>query len=147
MGFGLEKCASVYLRSGKVHREHIGNTMKNKIKDLEPMKACKYMGTGKSHNVEHKNEKENLKEYATIIILVLNIQLSTKNKIQAIGSFEIIKWHEEEIQKPDRKIRKMLSIHRQHHPRADTDHLDVPRKGGGRGVMKTEGAHIAEVMN
>jgi hypothetical protein len=72
----------------------------------------------------------------------LNTELSAKSKIQAIGSlavpvlrysFGIINWHQEEIQKLDRKIRK--TIHGQHHPRADIDHLCVPRKEGGRGLM------------
>jgi hypothetical protein len=50
--------------------------------------------------------------------------------MQAIGSlaipvlrysFGIINWNQEEIQKLDRKIRKMLINHGQHHPKADTD--------------------------
>jgi hypothetical protein len=36
-------------------------------------------------------------------------------------SFGIINWHQEEIQKLDRKTRKMLTIHGQHYPRADID--------------------------
>jgi hypothetical protein len=56
-------------------------------------------------------------------------------------------WHQEEIQKLDRKIRKMLTIHGQHHPRADTDRLYVTRKEGGRGLMQVEGAYIAETVN
>jgi hypothetical protein len=31
-------------------------------------------------------------------------------------SFGIINWHQEEIQNLDRKARKMLTIHGQHHP-------------------------------
>jgi hypothetical protein len=61
-------------------------------------------------------------------------------------SFGIINWHQEEIQKLDRKTRKMLTIHGQHHPTADTDHLYVPRKGG-RGLMPVEGPYIAETLN
>jgi len=61
-------------------------------------------------------------------------------------SFIIINWHQEEIQKLDRKTRKMLTIHGQHHPRADTDRLYVPRKEGGRGLTQIEGAYIAEGM-
>jgi hypothetical protein len=38
-------------------------------------------------------------------------------------SFGIINWHQEKIQKLDRKTRKMLNIHGQHHPRADIDRL------------------------
>jgi hypothetical protein len=46
--------------------------------------------------------------------------------------FGIINWNQEEIQKLDRKTRKMLTIHGQYHPRADIDHLGlyVPRKDG-----------------
>jgi hypothetical protein len=39
----------------------------------------------------------------------------------------------------------MLTIHGQHHPKADIDHLQVPRKAGGRGLMQT-GAYITEVI-
>jgi hypothetical protein len=44
-------------RSGEVHRkQHIGNKMENdEIKELESMRACKYLGVEESHNVEHKN--------------------------------------------------------------------------------------------
>ena len=60
--------------------------------------------------------------------LFLGTELSAKNKIQAIGSlavpvlrhsFGIINWHQEELQKLDRKTRKLLTIHGQHHPKAD----------------------------
>jgi hypothetical protein len=50
-------------------------------------------------------------------------------------NFGIINWHQEEIQKMDTEIRKMLTIHGQHHTRADIDRLYVPRKEGGRGLM------------
>jgi iron-sulfur cluster repair protein YtfE (RIC family) len=43
-------------------------------------------------------------------------------------SFRFINCHQEEVQKLDRKIRKMLTIHGQHHPRADIDQLYVPIK-------------------
>jgi hypothetical protein len=46
-------------------------------------------------------------------------------------SFGIINWCQVEIQKLDRKTRKMLTIHGQHHPRADIDRSYVPRKDGG----------------
>jgi hypothetical protein len=62
-------------------------------------------------------------------------------------SFGIFDWHQEEIQKLDRKTRQMLTIHGQHHPRADTDRLYVPRKEGGRGLMRAEGAYTAETLN
>jgi len=57
--------------------------------------------------------------------LVLGTELSPKNKIQAIGSlavpvlryrFRNVNWHQQELQKLDRKARKLLTIHGQHHP-------------------------------
>jgi hypothetical protein len=74
----------------------------------------------------------------------LDTKLSAKSKIQAIGSlalsilrysFGIVNWHQEELQKLDRKM-KLLIIHGQHQAKADVDHLYVPRKQGGRGLMQ-----------
>jgi len=88
--------------------------------------------------------------------LVLGTELSAKNKIQAIGSlvvpvlrysFGIVNWHQEELQKLDRKTRKLLTIHGQHHPKADVDRLYVPRKQGGRDLMQLEAAHAVEITN
>ena len=61
-------------------------------------------------------------------------ELSAKNKMEAIASlavpvlrysFVIVKWHQEELQKLDRKTRKLLTIHGQYHPKADVDCLYV----------------------
>ena len=86
--------------------------------------------------------------------LVLGTELSAKNKIQAIGSlavpvlrysFGIINWHQVELQKLDRKTRKLLTIHGQHHPKADVDRLYVHRKQGGMGLMQFEAAYVVEI--
>jgi hypothetical protein len=45
-----------------------------------------------------------------------------------IYSFGIINWHQEELQNLDRKMKKLLTIHEEHHPRADIYHLYIPRK-------------------
>ena len=60
-------------------------------------------------------------------------------------SFGIVNWHQEEPQKLDRKTRKLLTIHGQHHPKEDVDRLYVPRKQGGRGLMQLEAAHAVEI--
>ena len=94
------------------------------------------------------------KEYLRRLRLVLGTELSAKNKIQAIGSlavpvlrycFGIVNWHQEELQKLDRKTRKLLTTHGQHHPKADVDRLYVPRKQVGRGLMQLEAAHAVEI--
>ena len=101
------------------------------------------------------NKKEKLKkEYLRRMILVLDTELSTMNKIQAIGSlavpvlrysFGTVNWHQEELQKLHRKTRKLLTVHGQHHPNAEVDRLYLPRKQGERGLMQLEAAHAVEI--
>ena len=44
------------------------------------------------------------------------------------------------MQKLDRKTWKLLTIHGQHHPKAD-----IPRKQGGRGLRQLEKAYVGEI--
>ena len=109
---------------------HIGSTFENDIKELDPRKAYKYLGIEDSFDIQHKNEKEKLKkEYLRRMRLVLCTELSAKNKIQATGSlavpvlrysFGIVDCHQQELQKLDRKTRKLLTIHGHRHPKACT---------------------------
>ena len=131
---------------------HIGSTFENDIKELDPRKAYKYLGNEESFDIQHKNEKEKLKK-GYLRRLVLGTELSAKNKVQATGSlavsvlrysFGIVNWHQE-LQKLDRKTGKLLTIHGQHHPKADVDRLYVPRKQRGRGLMQLEAAHAVEI--
>ena len=118
-------------------------------------KSYKYLGIEERFDIQHKNEKEKLKkEYLGRLRLVLGTESSAKNKIQAIESlpvpvlrysFGIFNWHQEELQKLDWKTRKLLTIHGQHHPKADADRLYVPRKQGGRGLLQLEAAHAVEI--
>jgi hypothetical protein len=49
------------------------------IKDLEPVKAYKYLGAEENHNTEHKNEGKKLKkEFVRSLRLILNTELSAK---------------------------------------------------------------------
>ena len=156
MKFGLEKCASICLKRGSVQSKmHIGNTFENDIIALDPRKAYKYLRTEEGYDIQHKNEKEEpKKEYLRRLRLGLGPELSTKNKIQAIGSlavpvyrysFGIVNWHQEERQKLDRRTRKLLTFHGQHHRKADVDRLYVPRNQGGRGLMQLEAAHAVVI--
>jgi len=144
MNFGLEKCARICLKRGSVQSKmHIGSTFDNDIKEMDPRKPCKYLGIEDSFDVQRKNEKEKLKkECLRRVRLVFCTKLSAKNKIHAIGSlavpvlrysFGTFNWHQEELQKLDRKTRKLLTIRGQHHPKADVDRLYVPRKRGRKG--------------
>jgi hypothetical protein len=75
--------------------------------------------------------KERLKqEYRRRLRMILKFELNARNKITAIGalavpvlkySFGIINWRIEETKQIDRKTRKMLTIYKMHHPKADID--------------------------
>jgi len=60
-------------------------------------------------------------------------------------SFGISISHREELQKLDRKMRKLLTIHGQHHPKADVDRLYVQRKQGEKGRVQIEAAYAVEI--
>ena len=145
MNFGLEKCARICLKRGSVQSKmHVGSTFENDVKELDPRKAYKHLGREESYDIRHQNEKAGLKkEYLRRFRLILGTELSAKNKIQAIGSlavpvlrysFGIVNWHQEELQKLDRKTTKLLTIYGQHHPKADVDRLYVPQKTGTKGL-------------
>ena len=87
--------------------------------------------------------------------MILKCELNARNKITAIGalavpvlrcSFGVINWRTEETKKDDRKARKMLTVYKMHHPKADIDRLYVKRKGG-RGLVQMEAACKAEIIN
>jgi len=83
MNFGLEKCARICLKRGRVlSKMHIGNTFENHIKELDPRKAYKYLDIKENFDIQHKNEKEKFKkECLRRMRLVLGTELSAKNKI------------------------------------------------------------------
>jgi hypothetical protein len=88
--FGLEKWVKICLKSGKVHRkQYMANAMDIEMKELDSMKMYTYVGVEENQNIEHKNEKERLKEYIRRLRLILNTELSAKNKMQAVGSLAV----------------------------------------------------------
>jgi len=65
MNFGLEKCAKICLKKGRVQSKiYKGSTFEKDIKELDPTEAYTYLGIAKSHDIQCKTEKEKLmKEY------------------------------------------------------------------------------------
>ena len=81
--------------------------------------------------------------------MILKSELNARNKITTIGalavpllrySFGVINWRTEERKKIDRKTRKMLTMYKMHHPKADIDRLYVKRKEGGKELLQIEAA-------
>ena len=53
----------------------------------------------------------------------------------------------EEIKQTEKKTRKMLTMYKMHHPKADIDRLYVKRKEGGRGLVQVEVAYKTQIIN
>ncbi|XP_074608050.1 uncharacterized protein LOC141860765 [Acropora palmata] len=82
--------------------------------------------------------------------MITKSELNAINRTEAINtlatpvvtySFNIVDWKMEEIRKLDRKTRKLLTMERMHHPRADVDRMYLPRNKGGRGLIQLEIAY------
>ena len=78
---------------------------------------------------------------------ILRTELNAKNQLEAINtpaipvvsySFNVINWNLEEIRLIDTKIRKLLTLNRMHHPKANVNRMYVLRKEGGRGMINLE---------
>jgi DNA-directed RNA polymerase subunit L len=120
------------------------------IQELEQGKMYICLGIEEGEGIQHQKMKERLKQK-----LILKSELNASNKITGIGalavpvlrySFSIINWRTEDIKKIDRKTRKILTMYKVHHPKADIDRLYIKRKGG-RGLVQVEAAYKAEITN
>ena len=134
MEFGLEKCAKIAFKRGKlVHSQNLVIDINREIQDLEQGKTYKYLGIEESEGIQHQQMKERLKqEYSIRLRMVLKSELNARNKITAIGalavavlrySFGIINWRTEEIKSIDRKTRKMLTEYKMHHQKAHIGYI------------------------
>ena len=79
--------------------------------------------------------------------MTLKSELNSSNEISAINafakpvltySFNINNWQMKEIRKIDAKTRKLFTMHKMHHPKADVDRMSLPRKEGGRELFQSE---------
>jgi hypothetical protein len=147
MDFGLEKYAKITFKKGKlIHSQNLVIDFNREIQELEQGKTYKYLGIEESECIQHQQMKERLKqEYRRRLRMILNSELNARNKITAIGAlpvpvlmynFGIINWRNEEMRQINRKTRKMLTMYKMHHPKADIDRLYVMRKEGGRDKLK-----------
>ena len=149
MEFGLDKCAKATFHRGRlVQGESLVIDKSTTIKDLEPDAFYKYLGVNEGDGIQHATMKENIrKEYYRRLRSILKTELNSQNRITAINtlavpvvtySFGIINWQLNDIKRMDVKTRKLFTINRMHHPKADVDRLYLPRKQGGRGLSQLE---------
>jgi hypothetical protein len=103
MEFGLEKCAKITFKRGKlIYSQNLVIDINRDIQELEQGKMYKYLGIEESEGIQHQQMKVRLKqEYNWKLRMILKSELNTRNKITAIGalvvpalrcSFGIINW-------------------------------------------------------
>ena len=98
--------------------------------------------------IQHSSMREKIwKECFRRVRSILRSELNARNRIDTINSlalpvvtysFTIINWSPTEIKKVNTKIRKLLAMHRMHHPKSAVNRLDLPRKEGVRGLVQLE---------
>ena len=88
-----------------------------------------------SDGIQHSKMKEKIKNEYYRRMLILKSELNSANKMAAINtlavpvvtySFDIINWTIADIDRLDRKTRKLLTIYRMHHPKADVHRIYLP---------------------
>ena len=148
MEFGLDKCAVIKMKKGK-RESFSGITLPDggKFEEVEK-KGYKYLGILEAHAILHNTMKKKVtEEYIRRTRKILKSTIDGKKTITAINTWAvpvirygagILDWTQEELQKLDRKTRKILTGSGAHHPRSDVDRLYVDRKDGGRGLVSIE---------
>ena len=149
MNFNTNKCAKITIKKGKYSSSNdLKVDTETTIKMLDQLENYKYLGIDENCGISHKEMKQKIKkEYLRRIRLVLRTQLNSKNKITALNSlavpvvsysFTIVNWTAQEIKQLDTKTRKLLTVNKAHHPKADVDRMYIKRKNGGRGLLQIE---------
>ena len=150
MEFGINKCAMLTVKRGRLtHSEGIALPDNLQIRGMkEDDDGYKYLGVLEVEGIKHLEMKELVrKEYFRRVKKILKSKLKGGNTIKAINSRAvsiirygagIVDWTKEELQEMDRKTRKLLTINRALHPRADADRLYLKRSEGGRGLIGVE---------
>jgi hypothetical protein len=158
MEFRFDKCAKIVFKKGKlVHSQNLVVDIAREIHKLQQGKTYKYLVAEESDGIQHQQIKEKLKkEYTRRLRVIVKSELNAKNKTTSIGalavpvlrySFGIINWILEEIKKTDGKTRKILTMYKLHHPKADVDRLYVKKQEGASALSQIEAAYKTEIIN
>ena len=149
MKFGLEKCAVLVMKRGKVTKsDGIRLPDDRVIKSIHEENGYRYLGILESDQVLCNEMKEKVRaEYKRRVKKVLKSKLNGGNMISAINTWAVplirysapfLEWRRDEIKEMDRTTRKIMNMYNALHPRDSVARLYLPRKEGGRGLMSVE---------
>ncbi|XP_045463778.1 uncharacterized protein LOC123673337 [Harmonia axyridis] len=158
MTLGLEKCAAIIVKRGKiVEEENVRLRDGKEINTLSTEEKYKYLGIQQTFEIRQQENKEHAKtELLRRVKLILKSQLSSKNKIMAINiwaipsftyTVEALTWSRTDLQLIDRKIRTTMTQFGLLHPNSAIERIYLPRKEGGRGLSSLEDTCKKEIVN
>lgn len=157
MQFGIEKCKIQRIKKGKLINDIQHETMSREtITALETDELYKYLGIQQNKRVMHTKIKEKLQlEFVERLKSVLKTFLNSRNLTTAVNmfaipvitfSFGIIKWSKTDLESLERLIRVQLTRYNYHHPKSAVQRVTLPRKMGGRGIIKIGSLHTKQIM-
>ncbi len=149
MDFGTDRCAKASFKRGKLTTTaDLDLGIDSMIKKLDQKDTCKYLGVNKGGSIQHSIMREKIrKEYYRRVCIIIKSELNAANRIEAIDtqaipvvtySFNIVDWKLNNIKRIDTKTRKILTMEKMHHPKADINRLYLPRASGGQGLVQLE---------
>ena len=149
MEFGLDKCAKMSIKHGKViEGGHLPLFDGKAIRELDVEQGYKYLGIPQNDLAQKEEAKKTAtKEYFRRMRLILRSELNAGNTIRAINTWAlpvirytagIIEWTVAELQDADRKTRKRLTMHGAFNRHGDVDRLYLDRRHGGKGLLGVE---------
>ena len=149
MEFGIEKCAMLVIKKGKIVKS-VGIELPDGkvIKLLQEGESYKYLRILEADKFLEEKMKLNVsKEYIRRLRKVLKSKLNGGNLVRGVNTWAVsllrysaafVSWRKSELQAIDRKTRKLFTIYGPLHPKSDVDRLYIPRKEGGRGLIFIE---------
>ena len=129
---------------------------REKIQNIEEG-GYKYLGITEYDRIKESTMKESFrKERLRRTKTIIKGRLNGKNTIKAMNTWAvssmkygagIIKWNVAELDKMDRKTRKIMTMNKEFHPKCDVDRLYVTRSKCGRGLIGCKSCVITEEIN
>ena len=157
MVFGLEKCAVVVLKRGKMVRtEGIELPDGKRMREVS-LDGYKHLGVLQSDFVMNREMEEKVKsEYIRRVKRLLRSKLNGGNVIAGMNAWivgiirygaGVLDWTKEELKSIDIKTRKLMTMNGSLHSRGNVGRLHLARKEGGRGLISCEECVNVEVQN
>ena len=148
MEFGLEKCAVLILKRGKMSKSQgIELPDGRRMKDVD-LVGYKYLGILQMDGTLNREMKVKVKsEYIRRVKKLVNSNLNGGNLVIGMNSWAvgivrygagILDWTQEDLKQLDIKTRKILTMNGSLHPRSNVGRLYMSRRNGGRGMISCE---------